>query len=324
MKYHPGILMIIRMKVAGLGQCSLDNLFIVDSFPEVDTKKEVIEWTTAGGGPVATALASLSRLGIDCSFYGIAGDDEAGQKIADSLKAEKVDISGLITRPGAYSQVAFISIEKSSGKRTIFWKRPSAEPLSPQELPDDFLDNMDFLLVDGLMAEASIHAAKTAKEKGVPVMLDAGKVREGMIELAHLCDYVVASEEFAREFIYPEDKKFSGGLERRALLDDDGVATKLKSFGAKAVTITLGNKGSISVSGNTVFQTPAFTVDVVDTTGAGDVFHGGYIYGLLQKWDIQKAVRFASAFAALKCRKLGGRAGIPTLKEVKAFLLATD
>ena len=106
------------MKVAGLGQCSLDNLFIVDSFPVPDTKKEVIEWTIAGGGPAATALAALSRLGMDCSFYGITGDDEAGRKITDSLRLENIDISGLLKRHLSDSQVAFIAIEKKSGKRT--------------------------------------------------------------------------------------------------------------------------------------------------------------------------------------------------------------
>ncbi len=297
------------MKVAGLGQCSLDNLFIVDSFPVPDTKKEVIEWTVAGGGPVATALVSLTRLGINCSFYGIAGDDEAGMKIKESLKSENINIKGLLTRPQSSSQVAFIAIEKGSGKRTIFWKRPSAEPLKPHELPEDFLDNTDFLLIDGLMAEVSIHAVKKAREKNIPVMLDAGRIREGMIEIAHLCDYLVGSEEFARELLNNKDS-----------FDPEKSIMYMKEFNTKATTITLGRKGSMTISGDKIFQTPAFKVKVIDTTGAGDVFHGGYIYGLLQKWNIKDVVRFASAFAALKCKKLGGRAGIPSLNEVEALI----
>ncbi len=296
------------MKVVGLGQCSLDNLFIVDSFPAPDTKKEIIDWTTAGGGPVATALVGLSRLGISCSFHGIAGDDEAGKKIAESLLSEGIDVNGLLTRHRSYSQVAFIAIEKGSGKRTIFWKRPSADPLKPLELPRNFLDDSAFLLVDGLMAETSLYAVKKAKEKNIPVMLDAGRIREGMIELAHLSDYVVCSEEFAREL--------ANGIQ----FDPEKAVMSMKSFGSKAATITLGNKGSITLCGDEIFRMPAFDVDVVDTTGAGDVFHGGYIYGLLQKWNIKDVVRFASAFAALKCRKPGGRAGIPRLEDVEKFL----
>ena len=297
------------MKVIGIGQCALDNLFITDSFPVPDTKKEIMEWTIAGGGPVATALVSLSRLGIECNFHGITGDDEAGDKIRYSLISENVNIEGLIKRPDSDSQVAFIAIEKKSGKRTIFWKRPSADPLTPDELPDDFLNGADFLHIDGLMHETSVHAVKMAHARNIPVMLDAGRVREGMIELANMCDYVVGSEEFAKEFS-GNDKD----------IEPEKVIKQMAVFGAKAVTITLGEKGSITLSDNEIFTTPAFKVDVVDTTGAGDVFHGGYIYGLLQKWDIMKIVRFASAFAALKCRKLGGRDGIPELKETMDFL----
>jgi len=307
------------MKVVGIGQCALDNLFIIDSFPVPDTKKEVLEWTIAGGGPVATALVALSRLGVECDFHGITGDDEAGAKIRESMLTENVNIYGLISRPGAVSQVAFIAIEKKSGKRTIFWKRPSADPLTPDELnvrarralplrknikPDSFLDGADFLHIDGLMHEASIHAVKKARAKNIPVMLDAGRMRKGMMELAHMCDYVVGSEEFARAFSV-NDSNF----------EPEKIIKQMAKFGAKAVTITLGDKGSITLSDNEIFTTPAFTVNIVDTTGAGDVFHGGYIYGLLQNWDIMKVVRFASAFAALKCRKLGGREGIPCLDE---------
>ncbi len=305
--------MIINMKVAGLGQCALDHLFVIDLLPVPDTKKEIIKWTISGGGPVATALVSLSRLGVACDFHGITGDDESGRKIAESLRSENININGLLTRPQSSSQVAFIAVEQESGRRTIFWKRPSSEPMKPYELPDNFLDNADFLLVDGLMAEASIYAARKAKEKSIPVMLDAGRVREGMVELAHICDYVVCSEEFARELMI-----------NNISFDPEKAIIHIKSFGAKIATITLGNKGCITVSGDGLFYTPAFAVDVVDTTGAGDVFHGGYIYGLLQKWDIEEVVRFASAFAALKCRKLGGRAGIPDLEEVKQLLMNNE
>ncbi len=296
------------MNVSGLGQCSFDNIFITDSFPAPDTKKEILDWTTAGGGPVATALVSLARLGVTCRFFGIVGDDENGTKIRESLMSENISARGLIRREGSGSQVAFIAVEKNSGKRTIFWKRPSAPPLRPEELPDTFLDNTDFLLLDGLMPEVSLYAAEKARERNIPVMLDAGRVRDGMMELARMSDYVVASEEFAREF--SPEKPFSPELAVR----------KMKTFNAKAATITLGDKGSITSCNNEIFSTPAYPVDTVDTTGAGDVFHGGYIYGLLQKWDIKNILSFASAFAALKCRKLGGRAGIPDLNEVEHFL----
>jgi ribokinase len=295
------------MKVVGIGQCSLDYIFVIDSFPVPDTKKEILEWTICGGGPVATALVTLSRLGIDCSFFGVVGDDESGDKIINSLKTHGIDTRGVVVRRGGFSQIAFISVEQGSGKRTIFWKRPSGNALRPEELPGDFLDGVDFVLLDGLMLEVSLYAAGEAQKKNIPVMLDAGRMREGMQEIAELSDYVVASEEYARDLMgdsfKPEEALF-----------------RMASSGAGICTVTLGEKGCMTIEGDRIFYTPAFNVRVVDTTGAGDVFHGGYIYGLLHRWQLKDVVRFASACAALKCRKLGGRQGIPTLEEVQALL----
>jgi len=294
------------MLVAGIGQCSLDYLAVVDIFPQVDTKNEVLEWYEQGGGPVATALVALSRLGIPCKFYGIIGDDYAGKAIEQSLIKEGIDVSHLIKRETAISQLAFIVIEKGTAKRTIFWKRPSGKPLHQKKLRDDFLKRNDFLLLDGLMKDVSLYAAKKAKALNIPVMLDAGKVRPGMLEIARLSDYVVASEEFAKDLGWDIDAKV--------------LQKEKEKLRVKVLTITLGERGSITISNDQVFQIPAFMVRTVDTTGAGDVFHGGYIYGLLQGWDIKDTVIFASALAAIKCTKIGGRAGIPQLSEVIEFL----
>jgi ribokinase len=303
------------MHVVGIGQCSLDYLFIVESFPVPDTKNEVSAWTMSGGGPVATALASLSRLGVTCSFFGIIGDDESGIKIRESLEHEKIKTDGLIERPQSHSQTAFIAVEKKSGSRTIFWKRPSGSPLIPPEMPGDFLKNADFLLLDGLMAEVSVYAAKKARAQDIPVMLDAGREREGMRELISFSDYVVASEEFGKDILGQKNRS----VHSESFRPEDALQ-KIRSFGAQTCTLTLGDRGSVTLSGSSNFHVPAFKADIVDTTGAGDVFHGGYIYGLLQSWDLRDVVKFAAAFAALKCRKLGGRAGIPGLEEVKTFL----
>jgi ribokinase len=294
------------MIVTGLGQCSLDYFSLVDSYPENDTKKEVLEWHEQGGGPVATALVALSRLGIKCRFYGVVGDDEAGEKIRRSLTEEGVEVKGLVSRKGSSSQVAFIVVEETTAKRTILWKRPSGKALQPDELHNDFLQDSGFLLIDGLMMEASLAAAKKAKELNIPVMLDAGSARPGMLELAQLCDYVVASEVFAKGFGWK--------------LSAESLKKERESLGVKALTITLGEQGSITMSEDQFFGMLAFRVDAVDTTGAGDVFHGGYIYGLLKDWDLRRTVRFASAVAAMKCMRMGGRTGIPRLNEVMEFL----
>ncbi len=294
------------MIVCGIGQCSLDYLALIDSYPEVDTKKEVLHWDEQGGGPVATALVALSRLGVQCKFYGITSNNEAGEKISDSLHKEKIDITGLHKRENSVPQQAFIAIEEKSGQRTIFWARPSGRELRPEELGGDFLKNTDFLLLDGLMKDVSLYAAKTARNLNIPVMLDAGSLREGMLDIAAHCDYVVASEEFAKELGWSENP--------------EEFAREVKKLYCRVVTFTFGNKGSITYHNSEVIRVPAFKVNVVDTTGSGDVFHGGYVFGILQGWEIIDSIRFASALAAMKCQKIGGRTGIPTLNEVTKFL----
>ncbi len=294
------------MAVVGIGQCSWDMLAVVDCFPQSDTKKEVLVWEEQGGGPAATALAALSRLGIPCRFYGVTGDDREGTAIRQSLIEEGIDVTGMAKRSNASSQTAFIAIDKSAGTRTIFWKRPSGNPLLADELQPDFLSDAEFLLLDGLMKDVSVFAARQARKEGVPVMLDAGRLREGMLELARISDYVVGSEEFARELGWK---------------DDPGTfSQEVGRLGFGITTITLGGRGSVTFAGDEIISCPAFPIEVVDTTGAGDVFHGGYLYGLLQKWPLKDTIRFASAVAAMKCGKLGGRTGIPRLSEVHQFL----
>ncbi len=296
------------MHITGLGQCSLDYLALVDAYPRVDTKKEVLGWFEQGGGPVATALVALSRLGVSCCFYGVTGDDDAGGKIRQSLAGEGIDLKGLLKREKSSSQLAFIAIEKSTAKRTVFWSRPSGRALQPDELGADFLIGSDFLLVDGLMMEASMSAVKRAREMNIPSMLDAGSARPGMTDLAGLCDYVVASEVFA--------SGLGWGQTPKALLKE------FKTLRCSALTVTQGESGSITVSDDLAIRTPAFKVEAVDTTGAGDVFHAGYIYGLLQGWGLERVLPFASALAALTCTSVGGRAGAPGLGEVEEFLRA--
>lgn len=294
------------MHVVGIGQCSWDYLATLEAFPAVDTKTEIGDWQEQGGGPVATALVTVRRLGIACTFHGVIGDDPEAEKIRVSLQDEGVDTAGLVVRQQAVSQKAFIAIERRSAKRTIFWQRPTGTPLLAEELPDTFLDGCDFLLLDGLMTDVSLFAAQTARKRGIPVMLDAGKVRPGMLEIAALCDYLVASEQFAIDLGWngiPESFRETAGR-----------------LGAPVVTITLGERGSISYHADETMTIPAFSVDALDTTGAGDVFHGAYIFGLLSGLELADTIRFASAAAAMKCTRIGGRSGIPGLTDALEFL----
>lgn len=295
------------MKVVGLGQCSLDYIASVGGFPREDTKKEAKSLLIQGGGPVATALVALTRLGADAAFIGRVSNDEAGAEIVDGLQKERVDTRAVRVRKGGQSQTAFIIVNIDGGTRTILWKRPTVAPLAASEVDTSIIKKADMLLVDGLMYAASIKAVKAARLWGVPVMLDAGSLREGMMELCSMSDYIVCSEEFSDAI----SKKPATTLKKLA-----------RASNAVAITVTLGPSGGITLADGKVFRHKAFKVDAVDTTGAGDVFHGGYIYGLLKGWDIEKTVKFASAFAALKCTRPGGRTGIPTLRGTLRFMNA--
>ena len=173
--------------------------------------------------------------------------------------------------------------------------------MQPDELAAGFLEGAAALHLDGLMPEVSRHALDEARRCGIPVMVDAGRMRPGMMELAARCDYLVAAERFILDLGWDGT---SGEFRRIA-----------SGLGAPVITVTRGARGSLTWSGGEFFAIPAYPVEVVDTTGAGDVFHGGYLYGVLQGWELRKTVRFASAMAALSCRAMGGRAGIPTLAE---------
>lgn len=292
------------LTVTGLGQCSLDYIALVDGYPIEDTKVEVRNLVIQGGGPVATALVSLSRLGVETRYLGRISDDEAGKEIQRGLIEEGVGVQGLKTLPGGKSQMAFIVVNTETGSRTILWQKPTVAPLGSEEVDPGLIKGSQMLLLDGLMVGASQEAARLAREHHVPVMLDAGRRRPGMMKLAGLADYIVCSEEFSRE---------AGNTPEETLKE-------LASLNPTAATVTLGQRGSVTWHRGKTFQTLAFEVQAVDTTGAGDVFHGGYIYGLIKGWDIEETVRFASAFAALKCTRPGGRTGIPTLAETLKFI----
>lgn len=294
----------MKKKAIGLGQCSLDYITVLNGFPVEDAKKEVLDFVVQGGGPVATALVALSRLGVKTSFIGRVSDDRAGFEIGKGLREEGVGTKGLLVKKGGKSQSAFIVVNSKNASRTILWQRPTVPPLTTAEVDPCLFKDAGILLLDGLMMEASVRAAAIASKMGIPVMLDAGRVRPGMLKLAAMCDYVVCSEEFA------------SGMK----MGVEDALERLSRGRARAVTITLGKMGSHTWHEGRVFRQKAFSVKAVDTTGAGDVFHGAYAYGVLQGWEMKKIVEFASAVAAMKCTKPGGRTGIPALREAIGFL----
>lgn len=290
------------VKVVGLGQASFDFLGRVSHYPEEDNKAELTDFATGCGGPAATALVTLSRLGVGTSFIGAVGGDFFGDEIIRFLKTEAVDVSFLNAIPGCTSQWAFIAVS-AEGARTVFWHRGSAPPPEPSEIDLSPFTGAKVLHLDGLKIEASIEAARQARATGMTVVLDAGTFREKTPLLLPLVDILIASQRFAGPLVG------AGAPETEAI-------KALSAFGASRIVITLGAGGSIGYDGKRIISQPAFPVNAVDSTGAGDVYHGAYIRQFLEGSDMADCMKFASAAAALKCTVSGNRAGVPNLEQV--------
>ena len=285
--------------VYGLGQSCWDYIAQMDTYPPPDTKSEMSSFFVQGGGPVATALVALSRWGLSCSLCGVVGDDTYGEQILNSLKEEKVNTDDVFVRKDSHSQIAFIITEKVAGNRTIFWRRPTGLFLQPEEPDYDIIRNARMVYTDGLFLEASLAVAKAARENGIPVVVDAGTLREGSLGLASFSDYYIVAQPFARSLIGEDNP-------RKACLE-------MQKLGPGVVGVTLGNKGYVVLAGKEWIEDSAYSVDTIDTTGCGDVFHAGIAYGILQKWKLAKTLDFAAWAAAQVSTRLGGRTAIPAV-----------
>ena len=283
--------------VFGLGQCCLDYLTTVDEYPPSNTKCEFSELVVQGGGPVATAMVALTRWGLSCAVAGVVGDDEFGPPIVKSLVDEGIDTRGIVVRSGGSSQFAFITAEPGEGRRTVFWRRPTGAVLRPGEVALDAVRRAKLFYTDGLLIDASLEAACAARDAGVPVMVDAGSLRDGMLDLARVSDFFLASEKFARQFA-----------------GDDPPSTtcrKIAVLGPRVTGVTLGDRGYVALEGETIIERPAYEVEAVDTTGCGDVFHAGFAFGVVRGWDVVRSLDFGAWTAAMVSTQLGGRNGIP-------------
>lgn len=295
------------VEVVGLGQACIDYLGRVSSYPEEDGKVELLDLHMQCGGPASTALATLSRMGIQTSFLGSISDDAFGMEIVKGLKEEKIDHTFLKRTPGYTSQFAFIAVNRDDGKRTIFWTRGSVPQLKSTDVDLSPFPGARILHTDGLMVEASMEAARQAREMGLKVVMDAGTLRNGYLDLVSMVDILIASERFGSALVGTDEPV-------------DKALEALSKRGPKEVVITLGPKGSVGWKGGERVWQEAFPIKATDTTGAGDVYHGAYIYGLLKGWDMTECMRFASAASALKCMEMGARKGIPTLQKTLNFM----
>ena len=286
-----------------MGLNSVDFLSLVSRYPKSNSKTEILRFERSGGGQVATALVALSRWGIKTKYIGKVGSDELGQISLESLQQEGVDVSSVTTEPDTPTQLGNIIVEATSGDRTILWRRDKRLMFREGDLRKKDVCSGKLIHLDGHDIRSAIQCARWAKEEGIPTVIDIDKVESLTPELIRDINFVVTSSRFPSLFTGISDRE-------KALME---LQRHTRGF----LCTTLGPEGAMALKDGQVFYVKGFQVEVVDTTGAGDVFHGGFIYGLLQNWEVTEILRFANAVAALKCRDLGGRRGIPTLDEAQ-------
>jgi len=292
--------------VVGMGLNSVDFLSVVPEFPAPNSKMKILQFSKQGGGQVATAMVALSRWGVKTKYIGKVGEDELGQFSLDSIRQEGVDVSSVTIEPNATNQFAMIIVDGPTGERTILWNRDQRLMYREGELREEEVCSGKLLHLDGHDIRAALQSAKWAKEEGIPTIIDLDKVEPLTSELIKGIDFIITSSRFPTLYTGISDRE-------KALLD-------LQKHTPGFLCASLGHEGAMALEDGRIIYAEGFKVKAVDTTGAGDVFHAGFIYGLLRNWEVAEILKFANAVAALKCRGLGGRRGIPSLEEAQKFL----
>lgn len=292
--------------VLGIGLNATDTVVLVDHFPPYAGKVSFTREMMSPGGQIATAMVACARLGLRAKYIGTIGGDERGRIQRASLEGTGVDTSALVERAGCPNQSAYIIVDQSTGERTVLWQRPDCLRLQPEEISTgDILDSR-WLHIDGYDADAAQHAASVARAAGIPVSLDVDTVYPNFERVLRNVSHLVASSNWTREWTGCEDP-----LKALPLLQ--------REFQFEVTAMTLGHYGALAYAAGEWFYSPAFEVACLDTTGAGDVFHGGFCCALLSGMNLADALEFANATAALNCTAFGARGLMATKAEVAAL-----
>lgn len=295
--------------VVGFGLNAVDHLIVVPEYPVFDTKLRLLEHEQSAGGQTATAMVGLQRLGLKTAYAGRFGSDVEGQFGLDSLKSEAVDVEFAEVVEGARNQIAFIIVDARNGERTIIWDRDERLSYPAGEAPVALASRGRVLHLDAHDPPACVRMAQTARTEGTIVSADIDNIYDGLLELLPFIDILIASREFPH--------RLTGIPDERASL----VELKAR-YGCGIVGLTKGAQGATVYCEGQFIESPAFEVPggCRDTTGSGDAFHAGFLYGLLSGKDVEPSLKLANAVAALKCRDLGGRRGLPREAELTHFL----
>jgi len=295
-----------RFDVLGVGESSLDRMAVLGCSPRPGGKLRARQWLEGAGGQVATAVLACRRLGMRAALATAVGDDPAAEQILAPLEAAGIDLARSRRVAAARSRTALILVNEQTGARTVIWYRDARLILEASELRREHILQARMLHLDASDPELARWAAGVAVEQGRAVTLDVDAPAPGLEELLRRVDFPIVPRAFAEEF-----------FGTRSPLE---ALRGLIQLGARFPVVTLDAQGAVGGAPDQAIWSPAFPVDVRDTTGAGDAFHGGFLWGLLRGLGGPAILRVANATAAMNCRALGAQAGLPTLEELESFL----
>jgi sugar/nucleoside kinase (ribokinase family) len=294
-----------EFEAVGFGTNAVDYLIVVPCYPEFDSKIELVDYTQLAGGEIASTMAGLARLGLKTAYVGRFGQDAAGDFGLRTLSDDNVNTELAEQIAGAKTQVGFIIIDWHSGERTVIWKRDEKLAYRETEAPVEIAEKCKIFHATPHDALACARMARAAKAAGAIVSIDIDNLFDGIELVLPLIDIFISSQEFPEKLVGIKDGK-----------------TALREIKARyncgIVGMTLGDKGSLLLCENEFIETPGYPVPggCKDTTGAGDAFRVGFLYGLLKGETVEMSAKMANAVAALKCRDLGARTALPDVGEL--------
>ena len=295
-----------QFDVVGVGLNATDTMLKVPHFPAFGGKVPFHGEEYSVGGQVATAIVACARLGLRAKYIGTIGDDERGRIQMESLQTSNVNIDHVQLRKNCPNQSAYIIIDEATGERTVLWSRADCLAISPEEITEDQIVGSRLLHIDGHDTKAVEHAARIARANGIPVTVDVDTIYKGFDKVLPYVDYLIASSEFPGRWTGIDDPF-------------EALAAIQQKFGMKVAAMTLGAHGALALIEGRFVYSPGFVVNCLDTTGAGDVFHGGFCYSVLQDMGIEDALTFSNALAALNCTAVGARGRLATVDEAKTL-----
>ena len=295
------------MEVVGIGAALLDILVTVEGYPKEDTKQQSLQTKFQGGGPCATGLVAMSKLGVKSGYMGTLGDDMYGDYIRSAFDTYGVGRETAKTVPNAQSFHSVVLLNVANASRTCVWNRGTVMPPKAEDVDLEVLKQAKYLHLDGHQLDCAVYAAQKAREFGVTVSLDAGAPYPGIDRLLPLVDVLIPSEEFSL--------KYTG-----CATAEEAAAVLEEKFHPQVLIITQGSLGGFIWEKGKAVRYPVFPVEAVDSNGAGDTFHGAFVAARIKGMDVAEAAAFASATSALKCTRFGAQEGIPAFEEVLRFM----